>query len=137
VEITNLFLKEIPYAVPLSTSNCFAVLCLSSPVSCLLMMMKICVFHGGDYEECRLLGCDAVWIFCKPAHAGSSLAEFLYPEDGGDKFIRNVGLYNIYTAPHPKKRHSPMMMKFTQRSHMETTDGTFKSIMYICYRIND
>jgi hypothetical protein len=26
-----------------------------------------------------------------PAHAGSSLANFLYPEDGGDTFLRNVG----------------------------------------------
>jgi hypothetical protein len=24
---------------------------------------KICGFQGGDYEECRLLGCDAVWFF--------------------------------------------------------------------------
>jgi hypothetical protein len=20
------------------------------------------VFHGGDYEECRVLGCDALWL---------------------------------------------------------------------------
>jgi hypothetical protein len=26
-----------------------------------------------------------------PAHTGSSLANFLYPEDGGDAFLRNVG----------------------------------------------
>jgi hypothetical protein len=26
-----------------------------------------------------------------PAHAGSSLVDFLYPEDGGDTFLRNVG----------------------------------------------
>jgi hypothetical protein len=25
------------------------------------------------------------------AHAGSSLVDFLYPEDGGDPFLRNVG----------------------------------------------
>jgi hypothetical protein len=25
-----------------------------------------------------------------------------YPEDGGDTFLRNVGLHNIYTAPHPE-----------------------------------
>jgi hypothetical protein len=31
---------------------------------------------------------------------------FFYPEDGGDMFLRNVGLYNIYTAPHPRRRHS-------------------------------
>jgi hypothetical protein len=26
-----------------------------------------------------------------PAHAGSSLVDFLYREDGGDTFLRNVG----------------------------------------------
>jgi hypothetical protein len=26
-----------------------------------------------------------------PAHAGSSLVEFFYPEDEGDTFLRNVG----------------------------------------------
>jgi hypothetical protein len=26
-----------------------------------------------------------------PAHAGSSLMDFLYPEDGGDTFLQNVG----------------------------------------------
>jgi hypothetical protein len=25
-----------------------------------------------------------------PAHAGSSLVDFLYPKDGGDTFFRNV-----------------------------------------------
>jgi hypothetical protein len=28
------------------------------------------------------------------------------PEDGGDTFLRNVGSHKIYTAPHPKRRHS-------------------------------
>jgi hypothetical protein len=27
-----------------------------------------------------------------------------YPEDGGDTFLRSVGLHNIYTAPHPGRR---------------------------------
>jgi hypothetical protein len=22
-------------------------------------------FHGGDYEECRFLGCDAVWLLLR------------------------------------------------------------------------
>jgi hypothetical protein len=26
-----------------------------------------------------------------PAHAGSSLVDFFYPEDGGDTFLRNFG----------------------------------------------
>jgi hypothetical protein len=31
---------------------------------------------------------------------------FYYPEDGGDMFLRNVGSYKIYMAPHPRRRHS-------------------------------
>jgi hypothetical protein len=27
---------------------------------------------------------------------------FLYLEDGGDAFLRNVGSHKIYTAPHPR-----------------------------------
>jgi hypothetical protein len=34
--------------------------------------------------SCRL-------ILQLPAHAGSSLVDFLYPKDGGDTFLRNVG----------------------------------------------
>jgi hypothetical protein len=38
------------------------------------VVCKIWGFHG-DYEECRLLGCGAVWAELPP-HAGSSLANF-------------------------------------------------------------
>jgi hypothetical protein len=27
-----------------------------------LMLCKICDFHKGDYEECSILGCYAVWL---------------------------------------------------------------------------
>jgi hypothetical protein len=27
-----------------------------------LMPYKISGFHGGDYEECYLLGCDVAWL---------------------------------------------------------------------------
>jgi hypothetical protein len=27
-----------------------------------LMLCKIWGFRGGDYDECRLLECDAVWL---------------------------------------------------------------------------
>jgi hypothetical protein len=37
---------------------------LSSQQKCAkpVRISKIWVFHGGGYEECRLLGCDAVWL---------------------------------------------------------------------------
>jgi hypothetical protein len=31
---------------------------------------------------------------------------FFYLEDEGDTFFRNVGSHKIYTAPHPRRRHS-------------------------------
>jgi hypothetical protein len=34
------------------------------------------------------------------------VANFLYPEDGGDMFLRNFDLHDIYTALHPRKRDS-------------------------------
>jgi hypothetical protein len=34
---------------------------------------------------------------------------FFYPEDGGDRSLRNVGSHKIYTAPHPSKWHSLRM----------------------------
>jgi hypothetical protein len=37
-------------------------------------------------------------------------SRFFYPEDGGDIFLRNVGSHKIYTAPHPRKRHSSKYM---------------------------
>jgi hypothetical protein len=32
--------------------------------------------------------------------------DFLYPEDGGYTFLRNIGQQNICTAPYPRRRHS-------------------------------
>jgi hypothetical protein len=39
----------------------------------MINLRNIWGFHGGDYEECRLLGCESLQ---PPAHAGSSLADF-------------------------------------------------------------
>jgi hypothetical protein len=33
-------------------------------------------------------------------------SRFVYPEDGGHEFLRNVGSHKIYTAPHPRRRAS-------------------------------
>jgi hypothetical protein len=35
---------------------------------------------------------------------------FFYHEDGGDMLLRNVGSHKIYTAPHPRRRHSPLYL---------------------------
>jgi hypothetical protein len=41
-----------------------------------------------------------------PAQAGFLEADFFIPEDGGDTFLQNVGSHKMYTAPHPRRRHS-------------------------------
>jgi hypothetical protein len=38
----------------------------SATESSQLMLYKIWGFHGGDYEECRLLWCYAVWLLQQP-----------------------------------------------------------------------
>jgi hypothetical protein len=46
----------------------------------------------------------------------AELASFFYPEDGGDTILRNVGsIDHIYTAPHPRRRHSSNKNKFYVR----------------------
>jgi hypothetical protein len=39
----------------------------SATESSQLMLCKISWFHGSDYEECRRLACEAVWILLEPA----------------------------------------------------------------------
>jgi hypothetical protein len=62
---------------------------------------KIWGFHNGDYKDCRLVGCDAVWILRAATCSCWFLARgFFYPEDGGDTFLRNVCSHKIYTRRH-------------------------------------
>jgi hypothetical protein len=39
----------------------------------LLILCTIRGFHGGDYEECRILGCDAEWLLKEPTFRRSVL----------------------------------------------------------------
>jgi hypothetical protein len=39
----------------------------------LLMICKILGIHGGDYEECRLLGCDTVWLLLRTVYRSSPI----------------------------------------------------------------
>jgi hypothetical protein len=45
----------------------------------------------------------------------SLIVDFIkYPEDGGDTSLQNVGLHNIYTAAHPRRRQSPYYCHYSQ-----------------------
>jgi hypothetical protein len=59
--------------------------------------MKNSVFWG-------VAGSCSRWFFARG---------FFYPEDGGGTILRNVGsIDHIYTAPHPRRRHSSKLKEF-------------------------
>jgi hypothetical protein len=57
----------------------------------LLKLCNIWGFHGGDYEECRLLGCHAVWVKLEP------------------RFRRNVSLLSSWWKEPVAFSSSPLM----------------------------
>jgi hypothetical protein len=46
------------------------------------------------------------------------VADF-YHKDGGDMFLRNVGSHKIYTAPHPRTRHSNIKMYLSEMNWVD------------------
>jgi hypothetical protein len=85
------------------------------------MLCKIWGFH--EYEECHLLGCDDVALvraedseeFIASIVRVKIISEvgtlvlacsFFYPDDGCDKFVRNVGSYKSHMASQPRRQHS-------------------------------
>jgi hypothetical protein len=42
---------------------------------------------------------------------------FLYPEEEGDTFLRNVGSHKNYTAPNSRKQHSSSLYHFKIHDH--------------------
>jgi hypothetical protein len=77
------------------------------------------VSHGGEYEECRFLGCKAVWFFVrtdvseKPIDyiirvtiIGELASTLAVSDDGSDMFLRKVGPYKNHKLSHPRRRHS-------------------------------
>jgi hypothetical protein len=56
--------------------------------------------------------CNLVWsdvseecVIWKSAH------RVFYLEDGGNTFLRNVGSYKMYKAPHPRRRHGSILIR--------------------------
>jgi hypothetical protein len=47
---------------PISSSHFGQNILLSTLFSNTLSICKLWGFHGGDYEECRLIGCYALWL---------------------------------------------------------------------------
>jgi hypothetical protein len=57
-------------------------------------------------EVFTAVGCGALSILCEPTFRRRT-----YPEDGGDTFLRDVCSHKIYTAPHPRRRHSSSLLQ--------------------------
>jgi hypothetical protein len=78
-------------------------------------------FYGGDYDECRFLGWDAVWLSSVPPNCYQSLNNrltlffyFFYPEDGSD-ISSETSVYNK-----PTKRHI-------------LEDGILQNLVYVSF----
>jgi hypothetical protein len=89
--------RLLEYNNPVRTSQ--EIHYVSATESSRLMLCKIWGFDGGDYEESHLLGCYAVWSLYGPTFRRNlAPPSFCHPEDGGAKFLRNVGSYKGHTA---------------------------------------
>jgi hypothetical protein len=112
------------------------------------MLCKIWGFHGGDYEECPLLGYNSLgrtsqetyyvsatessWLMiCKIwSFHGCDYKEryilltlilarrFFAPEDGGDRFFGNVSCNKTHTPPH--RLNKSMFCTWTQDMNVAT-----------------
>jgi hypothetical protein len=45
----------------------------------------------------------------------------VYPEDGGDTFLRNIGSHKIYTVPHPRGWDSSSITMFLTMQYFTLT----------------
>jgi hypothetical protein len=45
------------------------------------VLCRIWGFYGGDYKECRFLGCGTVWIYYKPTFRGERVASIFSVEE--------------------------------------------------------
>jgi len=70
---------------------------------------KIWVLHGCDFSDRGLLGCDAVWCWCRISTFRRALLSPSsgWSEDEGRKVLRNVAiLHQHYTASQPRRPRS-------------------------------
>jgi hypothetical protein len=78
--------------------------CRSLNVTCPVVVSLWLCLHVFTSRRFRLATQSATtcsrWFFARG---------FLYTEDGGDTFLRNVGSQKIYMAPHPRRRHSSFL----------------------------
>jgi hypothetical protein len=78
-------------------------------------------FHDSDYEECRLLWCDAVWVYCKPngLEATRSFETSVYnkptlrhtPEDG---ILQVINYFHQVNMPHREIHQKIFDLKLPQ-----------------------
>jgi hypothetical protein len=74
---------------------------------------------------------------------------YFNPEDGGDKFLLNIGFYKTHTAPHPRRRNSSISFQyyslwdmnpyiyFCQQQHIYLNFRLHVSACYECRSLTD
>jgi hypothetical protein len=89
------------------------------------------------WRKCRIRG---LMVFCRDSlywykyymkwehyFHSYSLAEFLYPEDGIDTFLRNFYSYKTHTAPHSRRRHFSLYYSLLENALGELIFGRYSS----------
>jgi hypothetical protein len=62
-----------------------------------------------------------------------SLADSFYPEDGGDNFLRNVGLHKTYTAPVIQLRYTECIAADCgEGAHLSLEEGGTRNADNVC-----
>jgi hypothetical protein len=59
-----------------------------------------------DVSEERVVSILRLQKSASKKQRSSRLADSFYLDDGSGTSLRNVGLYKLHTAPHPRIRHS-------------------------------
>jgi uncharacterized protein YehS (DUF1456 family) len=63
------------------------------------------IFESNKHGEYHLLGCVAD-VSEERIASIFRVEKSANPKNGGDTVLRNFGSHKIYTAPHPRRRHS-------------------------------
>jgi hypothetical protein len=112
--------NEIYNKVSMFVSHLFKVNLLNNLVNIFTVLCYIRCYYKLTFEEWDVAPCTsyvnrlfrgAYFLHLqsrKIREQGTRVSRWLqtYLEDGGDKFLRNVDSHKIYTAPHPRRRHS-------------------------------
>jgi hypothetical protein len=65
------------HVIIIANGTCNFIFCNCACVMYIFLLITLCKIwgsRGGDYEECRLLGCDTVWLLWEPIFQRNALS---------------------------------------------------------------